>query len=53
MADMSHWTEFDHVIINDELDEAVAALEAVLRGEGDASRSDTADLREKVQKILV
>jgi len=53
LSDMSHWTEFDYVIINDDLQEAVAALEAVLKGEGGASRADAPDLREKVQKILV
>lgn len=36
LSDMSHWKEFDFVVINDNLDEAVAELEAVLAGEGEA-----------------
>ena len=51
-SDMSHWDEFDHVIINDDLDEAVASLEAVLRGEGDATSTTNPALRERVLSIL-
>ena len=32
--DMAHWAEFDFVIINDALDQAVAGLVAILRGDG-------------------
>jgi guanylate kinase len=35
LSDMSHWDEFDFVVINDDLDTAVADLEAVLAGEGE------------------
>jgi len=35
LSDMSHWDEFDYVVINDELDNAVADLEAVLSGQGE------------------
>lgn len=35
IGDISHWREFDHVIINDDLDEAVEELLAVVRGEGE------------------
>jgi guanylate kinase len=34
LSDMSHWDEFDYAVINDDLDTAVADLEAVLAGEG-------------------
>ena len=34
VSDMSHWDEFDHVIINDEFEAAVAALDAVIGGHG-------------------
>ena len=53
LSDMSHWDEFDHCIINDDLDRAVAELEAVFEGRGDATRSDQPALRERIQKILV
>lgn len=51
-GDMAHWDEFDHVIINDDLDEAVIALEAVLKGEGDASSTDNPGLREAILRIV-
>jgi guanylate kinase len=53
LGDMSHWNEFDYVIINDDLQLAVRKLEAVLRGEGDASRVDEPELAKQVEKILV
>jgi len=51
-SDMSHWDEFDHVIINDDLDAAVLALEDVLRGEGEASSTSNPKLRESVARII-
>lgn len=51
-SDMAHWDEFDHVIINDDLDEAIDALEAVLKGDGDASSTDNPRLRETVLRII-
>ena len=53
LSDMSHAPEFDFVIINDDLETAVGELEAVLRGQGDANRSDTPEFRQKLKKILV
>jgi guanylate kinase len=35
LSDMSHWDEFDYVVINDDLDNAVADLETVLAGKGE------------------
>ena len=52
-GDMTHWDEFDFVIINDDLDTAVGELEAVLQGEGAANRSDEPALQKKLKKILV
>ena len=37
LSDMLHWDEFDHVIINDDLNRAIDDLEAVLAGEGASS----------------
>lgn len=51
-SDMAHWEEFDHVIINDDLDDAIIALEAILDGEGDASSTDNPGLREAVARIV-
>jgi guanylate kinase len=51
-SDMLRWKEFDHVIINDDLDGAVLALEEVLRGKGDASSTDNPELRDTVTSII-
>jgi len=41
LADMSHWEEFDHAIINDDLDQAVQALAAVIDGTAGSSYAVT------------
>jgi guanylate kinase len=51
-SDMSHWTEFDHVIINDDLNRAIADLEDVLDGEGEASATSNIALRRAVERII-
>ena len=52
LSDMSHWNEFDYVIFNDDLDEAVADLEAVLAGTNDSCVSNSPSIRNKVREIL-
>ena len=52
LSDMSHWDEFDHVIINDDLNQAVADLEDVLAGSGDASATSNVALRRAVARIV-
>jgi guanylate kinase len=51
LSDMSHWDEFDYVIINDDLEQAVAELEAVLEGAGDASSTANPALRRRIENI--
>jgi guanylate kinase len=52
LSDMSHWEEFDYVIFNDDLDEAVADLEAVLAGRGEKSATDKSAVREAASRLL-
>jgi guanylate kinase len=52
LSDMSHWDEFDYVIINDELDRAVADLEAVIRGDGARHATDNPAVRDRVAAIV-
>ena len=52
VSDMSHWDEFDYVIINDDLDQAVKDLEAVLAGEGESSSTNHVALRRAVSRII-
>jgi guanylate kinase len=52
VSDMRRWDEFNYVIVNDDLDQAVADLEAVLGGDGVASATENADLRARVVEII-
>lgn len=38
-SEMSHWPEFDYVVINEDRDRALATLQAILAGRGAASRT--------------
>lgn len=51
-SDMAHWEEFDYVVINDNLDAAVADLEAVLAGGGEALSTSNEALRTAIAAIL-
>ncbi len=52
LSDMAHWEEFDYVVINDNLDQAVADLESVLAGHGEALATSNEALRRAVAGIL-
>ena len=52
LSDMSHWDEFDYVIVNDDLHTAVADLEAVLAGTGTAHASGNPVLTERIAAIV-
>lgn len=51
-ADMSHWREFEYVVVNDDFQRAVAALAEILAGRGDASRATRAGLRPTLAALL-
>jgi guanylate kinase len=50
--EMSHWADFDHVIVNRNFDQALAELEAVFEGRGDASRRDRPELPALVRDLI-
>ena len=52
LSDMSHWNEFDFVIFNDDLDNAVADLEAVLAGTNDDCATTNPAIHDSVAKII-
>jgi guanylate kinase len=52
LGDMSHWSEFDFAIINDDLDQAVNQLAAVLTGGGEANRVGNSTLNSAVLKVV-
>jgi len=52
LSDMSHWSEFDYVIFNDDLDEALADLIAVLDGHVDTSSTGDEAVQARIAGIL-
>jgi len=51
-ADMSHYREFDYVVVNDDFTRAVADLKRIIAGEGEALRSDRPQLVPLVAELL-
>jgi len=45
ISEMSHYAEFDHLVVNDNFDAALADLQAILRGETGKARTVTLDPR--------
>jgi guanylate kinase len=52
LGDISHWREFDYVIINDNLDHAVADLQSILAGDGGDNRVGNPRLDDAVTRLL-
>ncbi|GAC1453380.1 MAG: guanylate kinase [Steroidobacteraceae bacterium] len=52
VADMSHYREFDYVVVNDDFDQAVADLRSIVAGSGGDLRGDRPDLRRLLAELL-
>jgi guanylate kinase len=52
VGDMSHWREFDYVVVNQDFDRAVADLKAIVDGRGEASRPDRPELKPVISSLL-
>jgi len=52
VADMSHWQEFDYVVINDDFTSAAGALADVVRGEGAEHSSGHPAMQEFAERLL-
>ncbi len=52
LADMTHWSEFDHVIVNADFDTALGEVAAILRGRDDLNRTDSEPVRATARAIL-
>lgn len=51
-GDMTHWDEFDFVIVNDDLDTAVAELEAIVEGKGGDNATGNPGMRKRIAAIV-
>jgi guanylate kinase len=52
LGDMTHWNEFDHVIVNDDFDQALDRLAAVIAGREQGARSTLPAVRATAEAIL-
>ena len=51
-ADMSHYREFDYLVVNDDFDRAVADLKRIVAGDAQDLRSDRPELQPLIAKLL-
>ena len=51
-GDMAHWRDFDYVVVNRDFERAVAELDAVVDGRGEASRADRPGLQPVISALL-
>jgi guanylate kinase len=52
VSDMSHYREFDFVVINDRFEQAVGELAAILDGKGQRLTASRAELAPKLEELL-
>lgn len=52
VSDMSHWNEFDYVVVNDDFDRAQSDLAAIVDGQGEALRRERPALIALTQALL-
>jgi len=50
--DMSHWAEFDHAVVNDELESAAGKLLAIMAGKSPGTATRNPDVRAAVTAVL-
>jgi guanylate kinase len=52
LGDMTHWSEFDHVIVNEDFDRTLEQLAAVIGGREQATRTDLPTVRATAAAIV-
>ena len=52
VADMSHWAEFDFIVINDDFDTAVSDLREIISGNGNRYRKNRPEIKALVDQLL-
>lgn len=52
VEEMSHWSEFRYVVVNDDFDRALDEMTAIIRGQGEALRSDRPGLADLAATLL-
>lgn len=52
VSDMSHWNEFDYVVVNDDFEQAVTDLMCIVSGKGESLRAGRPKLGPKLAELL-
>jgi guanylate kinase len=52
VGDMSHWGEFDYVVVNDEFERAVTDLGRIVEGDGEDLRADRKSLKPLLAELV-
>lgn len=52
IADMSHWNEFDYVVINDDFERAAADLQDIIAAHGEHLRRERPELQTLLESLL-
>ena len=52
LSDMAHWSEFDYVIINDDVEKATAELADIVTAGGAENRTDSPRTQARIEEIL-
>jgi guanylate kinase len=52
MADLSHWSEFDYVVVNDDFDRATSDLESIVLGKGEHLLRNRPEVQRLVAELL-
>jgi guanylate kinase len=52
IADMSHWNEFDYVVVNDDFERATSELESIVAGRGEHLRRGRSELQTLLPSLL-
>lgn len=52
VGDMSHYREFDYLVVNDQFEQAVAELKRIVDGQGEDLRSDRPQLAPLIAELL-
>ncbi|MGC3981141.1 MAG: guanylate kinase [Steroidobacteraceae bacterium] len=52
VGDMSHWSEFDYVVVNNDFQQALAELKAIVTGQGAALFANRTSLQPLIAELL-
>jgi len=52
VSDMTHWNEFDYVVVNNDFGRALTELKSIVSGDGEAFRSSRPELQSWIKTLL-